>query len=108
MAWINDPELTSEQKEKIYYESMEKAMDAGGRLALSEIPMFQSNLALKHVKAESKEAAQAFREALELSFFHFKVQEGVEDDSAWNTREELAEELIEIMTRAVDSVKKVD
>lgn len=96
MSWINDPELTSEQKEKIYYESMEKAMDAGGKLALSEIPMFQNNLATKYLQAklDNPEKAEAFREALELSFFHFKVQEGALDDEAWMNKEELAEEFI--------------
>jgi hypothetical protein len=96
MSWINNPELTSDQKEKIYFESMEKAMDAGRNLALSELPMFQQYLAMYSIKAEatSAEGAKAFREALELSFFHFKVQQGGEEETAWAEKEKCAAELI--------------
>lgn len=98
MSWINNPELTSDQKEKIYYESMEKAMDAGGKLALSEVPMFQFNLAQLHheAKKESQERADAFLEALELSCFHFKAQEGVDGEVAWESREAKAQEVLSL------------
>jgi hypothetical protein len=103
MSWFNNPELTSDQKEKIYFESMEKAMDAGRNLALREVPMFQQYLAMYSVEAEpqSQEKADAFREALELSFFHFKVQQGAEEEVAWADREKCAAELIKLVRKPV-------
>lgn len=103
MSWFNDPELTSDQKEKIYFESMEKAMDAGRNFALSEVPMFQQYLAMHSIEAEaeSQEKADAFREALELSFFHFKVQQGGEEEQAWADREACATDLINQLRKPV-------
>jgi hypothetical protein len=103
MSWINEPELTSEQKEKMYLESMEKAMEAGRALALSEVPIFQQYLAMHSIEAEaqSQEKADAFREALELSFFHFKVQQDGEDEQAWSDREACATDLINQLRKPV-------
>jgi len=96
MSWINNPELTSEQKEKIYYESMEKAMDAGRKLALNSVSLFQNNLAIKYAEAELKNSskAEAFSEALEMSFLHFKLEDGA-------TPEEQTKKLLSVLQKTV-------
>lgn len=53
--WINNPELTSEQKHKMYIDSMEKAMDAGEKIALELLEIYRENLAQKYIASGSEE-----------------------------------------------------
>jgi hypothetical protein len=92
MPWINEPMLTSEQKQQMYIESMEKAMDYGEKVVMSMIDMYRKVIAEKHVAfaeegLRGSESASALYDSLVHTFIVF-------DQMATEEAEQATDELI--------------